>query len=117
VLVIDDEQKLLVVLGFVLEPEHDVSATTDAHEALEWIDGGERYDVILCDLMMPEMTGMDLHAELERTAPELAERIVFLTGGAFSPGARAFLDRVPNLRIEKPFDSQALLALVNERMK
>jgi len=62
--------------------------------------------------MMPEMTGMDLHAELLRREPALAERLVFMTGGAFTPAAREFLDRVPNARVEKPFDVQDLRALI-----
>jgi FixJ family two-component response regulator len=58
--------------------------------------------------MMPEMTGMDLHDQLLRDAPHLAKRIIFLTGGAFTARARTFLETVPNLRIEKPFDADAL---------
>lgn len=53
--------------------------------------------------MMPEVTGMDLHAELLRLAPEQAEKVVFMTGGAFTSRAREFLDQVRNPRIEKPF--------------
>jgi CheY-like chemotaxis protein len=66
--------------------------------------------------MMPVMTGMELHEQLRRTAPDQADRIVFLTGGAFTPRARAFLDEVPNPRLEKPFALQTLRALINERL-
>jgi len=62
--------------------------------------------------MMPDMTGMELHAKVRDIAPVLAERTVFLTGGAFTPGAREFLARVPNAWIEKPFEPEALRALV-----
>jgi FixJ family two-component response regulator len=62
--------------------------------------------------MMPEMSGMDLHQELASHSPELAERFVFLTGGAFTTNARAFLSSVSNLRLEKPFSSQELRGLV-----
>ena len=58
--------------------------------------------------MMPEFTGVDLHAELTRQRPHVASAMVFLTGGAFTPAARAFLAAVPNLRLEKPFDTRAL---------
>jgi CheY-like chemotaxis protein len=78
---------------------------------------GERFDVILCDLMMPQMTGMDLHAELRKLDAGCADRIIFLTGGAFTPAARAFLDDVPNQRVEKPFDAQHLRALINDRIR
>jgi CheY-like chemotaxis protein len=66
----------------------------------------------MCDLMMPEMTGMDLHAELSSRDPALAERLVFMTGGAFTPAAREFLDRVVNARVEKPFDVPSLRTLI-----
>ncbi len=62
--------------------------------------------------MMPDMTGMELHARLRDIAPALADRTVFLTGGAFTPSARDFLARVPNARIEKPFEPDQLRALV-----
>ena len=58
-------------------------------DALARITAGERFDVILCDLMMPHMTGMDLHAALAGAVPEQAERMIFMTGGAFTPSARA----------------------------
>ena len=67
--------------------------------------------------MMPQMTGMDLHADLQQSAPEQATRMVFLTGGAFTSEARSFLDGVPNQRIEKPFDTQQVRAIVNDRIR
>ena len=70
------------------------------------------FDVILSDLMMPEMSGMEFYDELTRRFPEVADRVVFISGGAFTPSARAFLDRVSNPRIEKPFDARALREIV-----
>jgi hypothetical protein len=61
---------------------------------------------------MPEVTGMEIHDELSRRVPDQANRMVFLTGGAFTAGAREFLDTVPNPRIEKPFDMTNLLTIV-----
>jgi PAS domain S-box-containing protein len=117
VLVVDDELSVGRTIGRMLSEEHDVEATTSAAEALDRIARGERFDVILCDLMMPVMTGMDLHERLERAGTGYADRMVFLTGGAFTPRARAFFDRVPNARLEKPFALQTLRALVNERLR
>ena len=117
VLVIDDEEMIGRTVRRNLSRDHDVVALTSAREALERLATGERFDVILCDLMMPEMTGMELHDELKRKNPELAQQMIFLSGGAFTPKARAFLDRVPNLRVEKPFDLQQIRALVNERIR
>ncbi len=116
VLVIDDEPMVGHSTQRILGREHDVQVLTGARSALSRIGEGERYDVILCDLMMPELTGMDLHSELARVAPDQAERLVFMTGGAFTPGAREFLERVPNPRVEKPFVIAQLRALVRERV-
>ena len=117
VLVIDDEPMVARSLGRVLEPEHQVTVVLSAGEAHKRLTAGERYDVILCDLMMPQMTGMDLHAALARSHPEQAAQMVFLTGGAFTSGARAFLDSVSNQRIEKPFDMQHLRSIINDRVR
>ena len=117
ILVVDDESMFAKAVQRTLSPEHEVVVTGRAEEALRQIADGERFDVILCDLMMPQMTGMDLHAELSRVSREQAGRMIFLTGGAFTTWARAFLDRTPNQSIEKPFDALHLRALVNERMR
>lgn len=116
ILVVDDEEPVAAVIRRALGRDHEVQVLTSAIEAFRRVDGGERYDLILCDLMMPVMTGMELHAELTRVVPEQAERIIFLTGGAFTPGARLFLDQVPNPRLDKPFQIQALRSLVSERL-
>ena len=112
VLVVDDELLLARSLKRLLAPEHDVESAGSGREALALLADGRRFDVILCDLMMPDLSGMDLHAELSRTSPELAARMVFLTGGAFSPSAREFLERVPNPRVEKPFNLEELKRVV-----
>jgi PAS domain S-box-containing protein len=112
VLVVDDEPAVGAAIRRVLASEHTVTVLTSALEARERIARGDRFDVILCDLMMPEMTGMDLHAELAALAPDQAERMVLLTGGAFTSKASQFLRAVPNTRVEKPFDSADLRALV-----
>jgi CheY-like chemotaxis protein len=116
ILVVDDEEPVAAVIQRALSRDHEVQVLTSAAEAFRRVDGGERYDLILCDLMMPVMTGMELHAELSRAVPDQAERIVFLTGGAFTPRARLFLDQVPNPRLDKPFQIQALRSLVSERL-
>jgi signal transduction histidine kinase len=117
VLVVDDEPMIATAIGRTLAFDHEVVVSADAADALERILGGERFDVVLCDLMMPQMTGMDLHSALSTHAPDQAERMVFLSGGAFTAAARAFLDEVPNQRLEKPFDTRQLSALVNERIR
>lgn len=118
VLVIDDEALIARAIASMLRAEHDVVTTTSARDALQQIaDGGEPFDVILCDLMMPVMTGMDFYDELARVAPDRTSSVIFLTGGAFTPKARAFMDRVANPRLEKPFDFPTLRALINDRLR
>jgi PAS domain S-box-containing protein len=112
VLVIDDERLVGEAVARALSDDSDVDVVTEAKHALASIAAGERYDVILCDLMMPVMTGMDLYAEIVRTAPTLARRIVFMTGGAFTPRARAFLGSVVNPCLEKPLDMTKLRTLI-----
>ena len=109
--------RVVASLRRILALDHEVFTATTGREALARLDTVGHVDVILCDMMMPEMSGIDLYAELQRRSPEQAARVVFLTGGAFTPGARAFLDRVPNPRFEKPFDVQNLRALVWDRLR
>ncbi|PTL80589.1 ATP-binding protein [Vitiosangium sp. GDMCC 1.1324] len=114
VLVIDDEPLLCSAVERILRPHHDVVFTTLAAEVLPRLEAGEHFDLILCDLMMPRMNGMDFHAALHRLRPDLTGRVIFLTGGAFTPQAKTFLERVPNRRVEKPFNARALLAVTSE---
>ena len=117
ILVIDDEPTLGAVVNRMLGAQHEVSTLTSAREAAERIGRGERYDVIFTDLFMPGMTGMELHADLVRKVPEQAERMVFMSGGTFSPRSRDFLTQVPNPRISKPFDAGTLMALVHNLIR
>lgn len=113
VLVIDDEQLITMAVQRALSLQHEVRAFDRAQAAFECMSRGERFDVILCDLMMPDMSGMELHAWVSRIAPDQAARMVFLTGGIFTSHARAFLSAVPNAHIEKPFDTHRLRLVVN----
>jgi signal transduction histidine kinase len=112
VLVVDDEPAMGRALQRALRDHLDVLALTSATEALALISKGERFEVILSDVMMPEVSGMELYHSLQRIAPEQAQRMIFVTGGAFTAAAREFLDRVPNPRIEKPVEATNLLAMV-----
>jgi len=116
VLVVDDDELVVMSLERVLSGEHEVTSTHAAAEALRRFEAGERFDVILCDLMMPEMTGIDLHRELLRIAPDQAARMVFVTGGAHTTSAQQFLAETHNTHLEKPFDPLALRELVRDRV-
>jgi PAS domain S-box-containing protein len=112
VLVVDDDPLVGTALHRALARDHELVVLTSAREARERIAGGERFDAILCDLMMPDVTGMDLHRTLAAQAPDQAERMVLITGGAFTPSAVRFLDEVPNPRVEKPFDAAQVREVV-----
>jgi PAS domain S-box-containing protein len=112
ILVIDDEPLVGSAVQRLLAARHDVVIETAARQALGRLERGERFDMVFCDLMMPEMSGMDLYEAMERVDPELARRTVFITGGAFTARAREFLERTASPHLDKPFDNQALLDLV-----
>jgi PAS domain S-box-containing protein len=112
VLVVDDDALVGRALARLLAGEHDVEVLTSALEAARRVEEGERWDVVLCDLIMPDLTGMELAARIERGAPDLARRLVFTTGGAYTDGSRAFLASGGRRHLEKPVDADVLRELV-----
>jgi len=117
VLVVDDEPLVCASLYRVLSRDFDVVPHTSAHHALSLVRAGERFDAVLCDLMMPEMSGIAFHQELSRLQPGLAAQVVFLSGDSFTNSTQEFLQRVPNLCIQKPFDPAELITLLAERCR
>jgi len=113
ILVIDDEPVIRRLVARVLHP-HDVVIESGGRTALDRLDQGERFDLILCDLMMPEMTGADVYREIQEKYPEMQSRVIFLTGGAFSPSIVEFLESVSNVTLSKPFTIQELRSIVAE---
>ncbi|MBF5043404.1 MULTISPECIES: PAS domain S-box protein [Myxococcaceae] len=105
VLVLDDEVHVGALVRRLFSGELEVVTETSPRQALARIASGEHYDAMLCDVMMPEMAGPDVHAEVSRLAPALASRMLFVTGGAFSPRAQAFLAGLPpGGFLTKPFE-------------
>lgn len=115
VLVIDDEPLVCASLYRVLSRYFDVVPHTSPRQALAVVRAGESFDSVLCDVMMPEMSGASFFEELSRLNPALAGQVVFLTGGAFTTGAQDFLERVPNRRLYKPFEPAELVAVLGAR--
>lgn len=116
VAVVDDEPGIRRAIGRALASAHEVVPFERGRALADRIAAGEHFDAILCDMMMPDMSGMELHQVLSLGAPEQADAMIFMTGGAFTPEARAFLASVPNARVDKPFDIAALRALVRSRI-
>jgi PAS domain S-box-containing protein len=111
-LVVDDEPAITAVLERALGRAYEVTSVNHAREALLLLD--REFDVVLCDLMMPEMSGVELHAAVSAERPELADRFVFMTGGAFSARAREFLAKGGRSVVEKPFDFEELIRTLDE---
>jgi CheY-like chemotaxis protein len=112
ILAIDDEPALRKLISRALAPDNDVTAVASGEEALETLHNGTTFDVILCDLMMPTMSGIEFYRAFHSEHPAEGDSIIFLTGGAYSQEARSFLSSVPNLKVEKPFDPAHLRAVV-----
>jgi DNA-binding NtrC family response regulator len=115
VLVVDDEPLVGAAVRRALGSDHDVTVVPGGREALDRLER-EHFDVVVSDLLMPEVTGMELHAAVEARDPDLAERMIFVTGGAFTPAARAFVEEHRECVLEKPFELTALRELVRQRM-
>jgi CheY-like chemotaxis protein len=110
---VDDELKFGQTLQLLLSAFHEAMYTPRATEALAWIQGGRRYDAILCDLMMADVTGKQFYEELSQLSPELARRVIFMTGGAYTPASLDFVARMTNPMITKPFKPEELNKLLN----
>ena len=115
VLVVDDEPLVASAARRLLARTHEVQVAHSGHTALAMLEHGA-FDAVLCDIMMPHMTGLELHARLSETQPEVAGRMIFLTGGVFDGRAELFLQEHARWSMGKPFDPGALLALVAERI-
>ncbi len=114
VLVVDDEPMLLRSYQRMMRRSHDVVTREGGREALELLAGDRDFQVVLCDLMMPDIDGQGFYEGLERIAPELRTRVVFCTGSASTPGVQEFLASVPNPVIEKPTPVAQLLAAISD---
>ena len=111
ILVVDDDRLVGLSLARALGA-HAVVVERGARAAIERLEAGERFDVILCDLVMPGMGGRDLHAALAERFPEQAARMVIMTGGVFTEEAAAFLGGVGERVLEKPIEPERLHALI-----
>lgn len=110
-LVVDDELLVGKALQRDLRP-HQVLVVNSGRKALELLRGQSGFDMILCDMMMPDLSGMDVYEQLRTQCPELLERVVFMTGGTFTERAEEFRSSVPNTFIDKPLSMPKVRALL-----
>lgn len=115
-LYVDDDVALGVAVQRALRREHDVLHAKTIAEGMNLIGATATFDLVLCDLMLANETGRDFHVAVEMHRPDLLERIVYVTGGAYTAESQAFLESVPNARIEKPLDIKLVCRLVAERL-
>jgi PAS domain S-box-containing protein len=111
VLVVDDEPLIGESVRRALV-EHEVAVAHSGADAILMCERGD-FDLVLCDLMMPGLSGIDVFETVRARRPELAERFVFMTGGAFTPKARGFLERFQGEALSKPFALKELRELVS----
>jgi PAS domain S-box-containing protein len=114
---VDDEPSIGATLRELLMHDHEVRAVTTAREALDLVYKDDRFDVIFCDLLMPEMSGIELYHALRAEHPGLERRIVFMTGGAFTSRTAEFLSSVDNRRVEKPFSLGLIEKIVRDMVR
>ena len=111
ILVVDDERQVGSVVRRMLEPHHDVVTVSDARSALDHVERAG-CDVIISDVLMPDMTGLDLRRRLAVTRPALAGTMIFMTGSAFSGAEAEALSSGDHALLEKPFSAERLLGAV-----
>jgi PAS domain S-box-containing protein len=116
ILVVDDEPFVLSTVTMILGRDHELVGVGSGAEALAAIEKDDHFDVILCDLMMQKSSGMDVYGQLLKRHPRLARRVVFMTGGAYTPAARSFLARISNPCVDKPFGVVDLTKVVEQVM-
>jgi len=112
VLIVDDEVAILMTMQRLLSRDHEVVVCADSRKAATLLTQDQAFDIILCDLMMPNLGGAALQEQVRAHSTALAERFVFMTGGATESAARAFLAQTSNEQMEKPFNIGALRATV-----
>jgi two-component system, NtrC family, sensor kinase len=112
VLIIDDEPSICSMMRRILGKFHQVVVVHSGREALTLLEADDGFDRVFCDLMMADMTGMDLHAHLSQRRPEYLPRFIFMTGGGFTDRARAFLADETVSSIDKPFEPATIRELV-----
>jgi CheY-like chemotaxis protein len=115
VLVVDDEPVIAQTMGLLLGDEHQVQTEVRAADALGRLRAGMRFDVMLCDVMMPEMTGLDLLDAIEREMPEQASAMLFMSGGVFDARLRARLEASGRPCIDKPIELSRVYSFITER--
>ena len=108
ILIVDDDAMVLSALRRRLQRRYEAVTVLGGEEALARLDEDPRFEAIICDLTMPEVDGKSFYERIVRDHPRLADRIVFMSGGAFTPRLRKFAASVSNPVLQKPITRQHL---------
>jgi CheY-like chemotaxis protein len=111
-LIVDDDAMVLSALRRRLRRRYDTVTVLGGAEALARLSEDPGFDSIVCDLMMPEVDGKSFYNAIKKDHPELADRIVFMSGGAFTPRLRKFAAAVPNPVLQKPVSREDLESML-----
>jgi DNA-binding NtrC family response regulator len=114
VLVIDDEQLLGQTIQLGLEDSLDVELQTSGSRGLERMLEDDGFQLVLCDLSLPDLSGIDIYERISKEKPELTKRFVVMTGGAVSSESREFLDSYEGPLLNKPFTLSQVESLVTD---
>jgi CheY-like chemotaxis protein len=114
--VVDDEPLVGAAVRRMLGPGYEVEVTTSGAEALGRLRQQERFDLVICDLLMPGLGGMEVAAQLAAIHPALAESMIFMSSGLLSGEAQAFVARHERRVLRKPFERGALRQLVEAQL-
>jgi two-component system NtrC family sensor kinase len=117
ILVVDDERGIRRALAYLLRREgHKVDTAVHGWQALHMLQE-QSYDLVLCDLRMPELDGPSLYRHIVASKPQYLQRFVFLTGDTLSPETEAFLKQTPSLRLVKPFSAAQGRQIVRQALQ
>ena len=117
ILVVDDEAGIRKAMTRILGSKHEIVTAASGEEAQKILAEDQAFDVVFLDVMMPNVTGIDVHAWLAARSPDLARKVVFFTGGTFTTRANEYLSKVSNQRFEKPFEVAKLMKRVAELVR
>ena len=114
ILVIDDEPNILKSLMRILDDNYAVTTALGGGAGLKLLKNGDQFDLIISDLSMPEINGIELYNQIAILFPGLEKNIIFMTGFAYTEDIKTFLQNVNPPILEKPFIAENLFSLINK---
>ncbi len=114
-LLVDDEPNILKSLERLLGTSYQVTTALGGQAGLDLIlNDNIKADIILCDISMPMVNGADFYRCIAEKMPGLEQRIIFMTGGAYTDDLKKFITTVDNDFLSKPFDQNELFKLIEK---